>query len=454
MNTNGLKIKCKDNSDQIFEQKSFCDNVSYYIGKYKALFCTELSKNLIKYDRNYICNNSKSFLDSKMSGKHNLHYSDPHNCRGSCAEPGPGCEACTNSEYFYCIRNNVSVCMNPLLVCDGHPHCDNAEDEDIEKCHSRFVKKGIVSTYATLRCFSKMHPNMMTLATVCDGIVECSHQEDEPLNRCDNTSPKWFYVSIIFIVLFYFFLEVIRRFKSYKKKKNLILRKKINTDDLQKKFSENHEKYSCLMNSYMLFVKYTKNKKEKIMESVKLFAYEEKRHENKESEIFHCLHNNFEPIICEMVMDSNFPGIMEKYYSCVPVFLDRLNRNENYRQIMYHSAKLGGILGLYSDVVKDTFLFITIYNLNGGMKPLIDYPLNFTSIIVVCFGVSIVFPLLLASIYLSKNSYQMIYEGFNFQVTKGCNLPSDENKSKMKKNVIYTSSNDQLEDGLAYTNYS
>ena len=48
----------------------------------------------------------------------------------------------------------------------------------------------------------------------------------------------------------------------------------------------------------------------------------------------------------------------------------------------------------------------------------------------------------------------MIYEGFNFQVTKGCNLPSDENKSKMKKNVIYTSSNDQLEDGLAYTNYS
>ena len=124
---------------------------------------------------------------------------------------------------------------------------------------------------------------------------------------------------------------------------------------------------------------------------------------------------------------------------------------------MYHSAKLGGILGLYSDVVKDTFLFITIYNLNGGMKPLIDYPLNFTSIIVVCFGTSIVFPLLLASIYLSKNSYQMIYEGFNFQVTKGYNLPSDENKSKMKKNVIYTSSNDQLEDslaGLAYTNYS
>ena len=84
---------------------------------------------------------------------------DPHHCQHSCLEPGLGCEACTDPNYFKCVRNNVSVCLHPDLVCDSHPHCDQAEDEAItdSACYSKLLRKGRVREDATIQCKSKMY---------------------------------------------------------------------------------------------------------------------------------------------------------------------------------------------------------------------------------------------------------------------------------------------------------
>ena len=203
-----LKTRCDDLSDQIFENNLKCD-ASSNIYKYQELFCTE---EMIKYDDKNLCNDQVMmlYLMSKYGSEDWLDYSDPHNCTGSCAEPGPGCDTCTNSEYFHCKRNNVSVCMHPDLECDGHPHCDDAEDENIDNCYSRYVEGGTVANYATFKCRSAMYPNMITLATVCDSTVECHNMEDE-LN-CANTSPIWFSTSIIIITILYTLLEIKRKF--------------------------------------------------------------------------------------------------------------------------------------------------------------------------------------------------------------------------------------------------
>ena len=119
-----------------------------------------------------------------------------------------------------------------------------------------------------------------------------------------------------------------------------------------------------------------------------------------------------------MVIDYNFPGFMEKYFSFLTTFLDKLKRNENFRKFTYHSAKLGGLLCHYSDVVKDTVLFITIYNINGGVNPIFEYPTKFTSVVIVFSGFSIFIPLLMSSIHLVKNNYHMIYIGCKLSRTK------------------------------------
>ena len=187
---------CEDYSDQIFKSNSKCE-VHPYMDIYKNLFCTTEKMNYYTYWKDiYVCRKNQFILWSN--------YWNPHNCSESCAEPGDGCSACTNSEYFHCIKGNVSVCLHPYLECDGHPQCDDAEDEDIDKCYSRYVKQRTVPNYATLKCVSGMYPNMITLATVCDGIVECQNSEDEP-QSCESTSWIWFYVSIGSIILSYIF---------------------------------------------------------------------------------------------------------------------------------------------------------------------------------------------------------------------------------------------------------
>ena len=87
-------------------------------------------------------------------------YRDPHNCYGSCAEPGPGCLACSNTSYLRCTRSSVPICLHPRLRCNHQADCDNAEDERLEECYHAYLREGHINKYATLRCQDKVHPKM------------------------------------------------------------------------------------------------------------------------------------------------------------------------------------------------------------------------------------------------------------------------------------------------------
>ena len=67
---------------------------------------------------------------------------DPHFCQLSCSEPRSDCVACTNKEYFNCTKSGQ--CVHPELVCDGHPQCSEEEDEDLRKCHLKYIENDVV----------------------------------------------------------------------------------------------------------------------------------------------------------------------------------------------------------------------------------------------------------------------------------------------------------------------
>ena len=79
---------------------------------------------------------------------------DPHKCQDSCSRPEYGCEACTNPSYFTCTVNSKPHCLHPKLVCDGHPQCDQAEDEEFHKCRDIKYREE-----ATVVCGSAMYPS-------------------------------------------------------------------------------------------------------------------------------------------------------------------------------------------------------------------------------------------------------------------------------------------------------
>ena len=152
---------CEDKSDQIFNVSTKCEP-RHYVKNYCHRFC-ETGEN--KRCRTEVCDDPEAWLED------NLHWLeeempdilDPHHCQQSCLERerGLGCEACTDTAYFQCKRNNVSVCLHPALVCDSHPHCDQAEDEIITDlaCYEKLLRKGRIREDATVQCMSKMYPS-------------------------------------------------------------------------------------------------------------------------------------------------------------------------------------------------------------------------------------------------------------------------------------------------------
>ena len=85
-----------------------------------------------------------------LSNQTDPYILDPHLCQDSCQNSSLHCKACSNEKYRQCLVNNETVCYHPDLWCDGHPACDNAEDEPITDptCYQTLLRRGDISFFA------------------------------------------------------------------------------------------------------------------------------------------------------------------------------------------------------------------------------------------------------------------------------------------------------------------
>ena len=136
--------RCEDRSDQVFRVGLTCWDIALeHMKTYCDTFCTpELIKRYGKKTCSEKCGDPRAWLSNQTSS----YYIDPHLCQASCQEPGLHCVACSNEKYPRCLKNNVPVCYHPDLWCDGHPTCDNTQDEPITdyKCYQTLLRKGEV----------------------------------------------------------------------------------------------------------------------------------------------------------------------------------------------------------------------------------------------------------------------------------------------------------------------
>ena len=183
-----LRRSCKDKSDQIHKVNASC-TADTYIDTYCKTFCPE-GVEILTYHRNNIpyhfntymankqrhsyfinkdgkhvwrgtqcdslCSNASASKNSAY--KHYMIHIDHHHCQDSCAEPGYGCQACTNKSYFHCKINGEEHCLHPELECDGHSVCDEGEDEQLPGCYDKLVRLGNIDEAATMVCKSIQYP--------------------------------------------------------------------------------------------------------------------------------------------------------------------------------------------------------------------------------------------------------------------------------------------------------
>ena len=106
-----LSRSCIEKSDQVFALNQACPNRTQYHKKGLSIFCQCLDNGVCtpKIEHQFvpnlkICQNINDFPDTI-----NDWIDDPHNCWGSCSEPGENCMACSNADYFTCPISKVCI---------------------------------------------------------------------------------------------------------------------------------------------------------------------------------------------------------------------------------------------------------------------------------------------------------------------------------------------------------
>ena len=399
-----IHSSCSDYSDQIFETNSHC-SPEKYVEKFIALFC---KKYWWWWNLTSCSAHVHSLLD-EAKRTNDTKFLDPHNCRGSCAEPGPGCAACTSPEYRICTRNNTEVCLHPELVCDGHQHCDAGEDERDCIDNGAYEEKGIIETYATVICPNVMYPGILTVATACNNIIECDGGLDE--NSCNANEMPGLVIIVVSILLVYFLLRTIRRMYLTKKRKGPKYYNKkirdIDIDKLLKEYEEDHGNYSTIqkINIYFLNLRFKTKKKERKEICIKFFELEKKMH-GSDSETFICLKNRTHEIVSKDVISQKFPGLLDRKCKSLVKLLEHL---EKYHEYISEAKKILGLLSHYTDLFKDVFIVYVMASAVGGCSGIFIFPQKFSSVVILCLASSIIVPLFLSSLYLAINNPGLIF---------------------------------------------
>ena len=289
--------------------------------------------------------------------------------------------------------NGTLHCIHPDLVCDGHPVCDNNEDEKIGTLCSieKLIKLNIIKPQATKLCISKMYAdkNMMTVAVACDGIEECEKGADESW-LCTNSSYLVYGTLCVFLILILLLIvyKLLKGNRVVDDFQPLELQDILDTDI----FIEKHDQ-KIFRDDINLFIQKSKvldSKSDRIAKNKKLYDLESKFHGGNVAEIRLCIKNKIEWSNAKILIEDAFPGFLRKNFEPLENFLEELDRGTWTYWLL---NKVRTIFNIYLDITKDTLLMISILIMIGGTTSLYTFPFMLTSVVVYCFVVTIGMPL-------------------------------------------------------------
>ena len=436
------KLSCSDFSDQVHVVGSQCIAETYteewcrqfcpedqYWNKYgigSRIFTNGGLQILRGKDCN-ICKNVAGWLSEQNSSA----ILDPHNCQKSCGNPSYNCTACTNPDYrFQCNINKVLHCIHPELLCNGHPDCDQAEDEMLDQpdCIEKLIQLDYISQEATVICPSPIYRDPMKIAAVaCNNKIECGGDGRDEHYLCTNSHITLYGTIIAVIILFFMSLIlnccskdfrnlVVRginqgslitllhnRYKRKEENLKVFENEKIVLPDVLNKeiFHRDHDEtdFKNAVNLFILLCKVTDNKEDRIAKNEKLYKLELERHQGNEAETACCIKTTLELSNAKILLEDAFPGCIRTYCPCLESVLNYLDM-KHCSYWLLNKAK--SIFNIYIDLVKDVIFMYTVFVLVGGFSALYYFPNNLTSVVVFCQFGSITIPLIVTAILNTK----------------------------------------------------
>ena len=227
------------------------------------------------------------------------------------------------------------------------------------------------------------------------------------------------------MVIVYFSLRISRIVSAYREsgdEKKVCYSK--SWDEVLEDYAKNHNNPENIdeVNDYLFHVKYAERTETMDDLCLKFYDFEEKVHKNNEPEIFRCLHKNIDPSLVTLINDAKFGSMQQRAIDFIEKhsgtkFITELQniQNEALLQVFATLRTIIRMGSLYIDVFKDTFLTFTLLMIVGGPSAIINFPKNFTTVVVMGLLTSIILPLFMSSLHLAiYNPYLL----FNLNLPK------------------------------------
>ena len=260
---------------------------------------------------------------------------------------------------------------------------------------------------------------MAIYATPCDGKKQCFDNSDEIGCKDNTTSNRILYSSAATIAFIFATLRILRVVNS--KREEI----KPGSFEMQAQFEHNLTDPKTV-NLYLHHAIHSFTEDQKKKDLIKVYD-----HSNNEAELYFYLRHNFDPLLVQKMVDAKFPGITDclkhgiEKAVCRPIFKelsDLISRSEILKRIIQNTATLVKIEVMFADIIKDLGLTILMLGLIGGPRAIIDLPTNFGSAIVGVMFASIFLPMMLCSLHLAVNNFNMFYDASSksFSAVRRC----------------------------------
>ena len=109
--------------------------------------------------------------------------------------------------------------------------------------------------------------------------------------------------------------------------------------------------------------------------------------------------------MAKLIFEDVNPGIVRRKCPGLEKFQKKMENN----YLFWWMTKLAlKITVFYLDILKDSFLTLSILILNGGPPSLLEFPTKYTSVVFFCMMATIILPLTISSFFLARDNPELI----------------------------------------------
>ena len=128
-----------------------------------------------------------------------------------------------------------------------------------------------------------------------------------------------------------------------------------------------------------------------------------------QSEVFCLLHKHIEPEVSKMILDARFPGCCEN--NC-PSVLELFGKLDQYKKLISLTKRILQITSYIVDLYKDVFILVTLITMAGGLQAVLMFPTKFSSVVIICSGLTIIVPLMISCVHLASNNPGIVFNSY------------------------------------------